>query len=248
MERVLNFRDLGGIELANGKKVKSGLFFRSGMLNDATQADIDYLKSLDLKIIFDYRDEFEAEFLKSAPYEKIGVERAHFPSDLKNDKLFKLKQASNLKRMLHKFTLEDIKSTYRSLPFDNEGYKAMIKALEEGSVPFLQHCSAGKDRAGLGSALLLAVLGASYKEILADYMVSFQYKDALADRLVPLLPKLMRNFIIKRYQPLFIVDKSLLDTAFNAIIERYATFDEYLLAEYNLDKDKITKIREMYTE
>lgn len=248
MEKVLNFRDLGGIRTANGKVIKNGLFFRSGMLNDATQADIAYLKSLDLKIIFDYRDELEAEFLKSEPYKNLEVERAHYPSDLNNDKLFKLRQASNLKRLLHKFTLEDIKCTYRFLPFDNKGYKAMIQAVVSGNVPFLQHCSAGKDRAGLGSALLLAVLGVSYEDILADYMISMQYKDALANRLLAILPKFLRKYITKRYQPLFIVDKELLDTAINAIKEKYTTFAAYLLAEYNLDTEKIAKIREMYTE
>ncbi len=248
MEKVLNFRDLGGIKVAGGKKVKNGLFFRSGMLNDATGTDIKYLKSLGLKVIFDYRDELEAEFLKSDPYELLKIERAHFPSDLKNDKLFKLKEASNLRRIFHRFTLDDIKSTYRSLPFDNKGYRAMLKAVEEGKVPFLQHCSAGKDRAGLGSELLLAVLGASYEDILADYMISLHYKDALADRLVPLLPRVLRNFIIRRYQPLFIVDKQLLDTALDAVIARYGTFEEYLSAEYSLDADKIAKIRVMYTE
>ncbi|MGI6213896.1 MAG: tyrosine-protein phosphatase [Christensenellales bacterium] len=247
MEKVLNFRDLGGIPVAGGKKVKSGLFYRSGMLNDATENDIEFLKSLGLKVIFDYRDMLEAEFLKSSPYEKLGIKRAHYPSDLNNEKLFKLKKSTNIKRFFHKCTLEDIKITYRHLPFNNAGYKAMVKAMEEGEVPFLQHCSAGKDRAGLGSALILAVLGASYEDILKDYMLSMQYKDGFADRLASFLPKFMRNFIKKRYEALFIVDKELLDTAIQVIKEKYGSFDTYLLAEYNLDQAKIERLREMYT-
>lgn len=248
MEKILNFRDLGGIPAANGKKVKSGMFYRSGMLNDASDNDIAYLSSLGLKVVFDYRDELEAQYLKSAPYERLGVQRAHFPSDLNNDKLFKLKKASNIRRLLHKFTFDDIKSTYTSLPFDNAGYKAIVQAMEQGQTPFLQHCSAGKDRAGLGSALILAILGVSYGDILADYMISMQYKDAFADRLLSFLPFFLRGFIKRRYEPLFAVDKILLDTAISAIKEKYGSFEAYLLAEYNLDNEKIAELRDKYTE
>ena len=111
----------------------------------------------------------------------------------------------------------------------------------------MQHCSAGKDRAGLGSTLILAMLGASYEDILKDYMLSMQYKDGFADRLASFLPKFMRNFIKKRYEALFIVDKELLDTAIQVIKEKYGSFDTYLLAEYNLDQAKIERLREMYT-
>ncbi len=39
--------------------------------------------------------------------------------------------------------------------------------------PYLIHCTEGKDRAGLASALLECLMGASYDEIVRDYMISF---------------------------------------------------------------------------
>lgn len=56
MDNVFNFRDLGGIPTADGRKVKSGLFFRSGLLDFANDNDIAFLKTLDLMEVFDYRD------------------------------------------------------------------------------------------------------------------------------------------------------------------------------------------------
>lgn len=44
-------------------------------------------------------------------------------------------------------------------------------AANEG--PYLVHCTEGKDRAGFVSAILSGLMGASYEEILADYMVTF---------------------------------------------------------------------------
>lgn len=53
------------------------------------------------------------------------------------------------------------------------GYAQFFKILlgqEKGAV--LWHCSAGKDRAGLASALLLFALGADKETVMADYMLS----------------------------------------------------------------------------
>lgn len=46
--------------------------------------------------------------------------------------------------------------------------------LNNKSTPILIHCTEGKDRAGFTSALLEAVMGASYDEIVEDYMLSYK--------------------------------------------------------------------------
>lgn len=46
--------------------------------------------------------------------------------------------------------------------------------LNEKSTPILIHCTEGKDRAGFTSALFEAVMGASYDEIVEDYMLSYK--------------------------------------------------------------------------
>lgn len=65
MDNVFNFRDLGGIPTADGRKVKSGLFFRSGLLDFANDNDIAFLKTLGLLEVFDYRDRDELDKTKS---------------------------------------------------------------------------------------------------------------------------------------------------------------------------------------
>lgn len=44
----------------------------------------------------------------------------------------------------------------------------------ENKGPYLVHCNEGKDRAGFVSALLAAYMGASYDEIVADYMKTYE--------------------------------------------------------------------------
>lgn len=248
MEKIYNFRDLGGIPVQNGKVIKKGLFYRSAMLNYATEKDIEFLKSLNLKIIFDYRDTDELSILGSDPYSKIGAKHLNYPTDMQNKKLYKLKTAPSFFKAFHKVTFEDIKDSYRYIPFNNTGYKKMIESLQQGEVPFLQHCTAGKDRAGLGSAILLMVLGADYKEVLDDYMKSMEVKAYLEDNIGRLIPKIIRSSMLKRYEPLLVVKEFLLDTALDAMVTKYGTLENYFLEEYGLDSVELERLRDKYTE
>lgn len=248
MQKVLNFRDLGGIPVAGGKKVKTGLFFRSAMLNDATKSDIEFLKSLNLKVIFDYRDIDEAEIIKHNPYSDIGAEYRNIPAAMNNEKLYKLKKSSYFTRAFLKFSLDDIKVSYRNLPFDNQSYRSMVQAMQQEEVPFLQHCTAGKDRAGMGSVILLLILGADYDDILEDYMRSMEIKEHIEKRASRFVPKILSKPILKRFEPLFIVDKALLDAAFDAISERYENVENYLFSEFSLGEKDLKMLRDKYTE
>jgi hypothetical protein len=86
------------------------------------------------------------------------------------------------------------------------------------------------------------------QEILDDYLKSIEVKEYIENKVAKYIPKLVRKFLLKRFQPLFIVDKELFIASIDAIKERYKTFENYLLAEYNLDQDDIKRIRQKYTE
>lgn len=248
LEKVYNFRDLGGIKTSDGKKIKKALFFRSAMLNDATSADIEHLKNLNLKIIFDYRDTDELDIVKTDPYSMLGVKHYNYPTDMQNKQLYKLKKAPAFIKAFHKVTIEDIKCTYINIPFNNIGYKKMVEALQQGDVPFLQHCTAGKDRAGMGVAILLTILGAPYEEVLHDYMKSLEIKEHIEAKVGRFIPSFMRAKMLKRYEPLFVVHECLLETAFNEMLSRYKTIENYLFEEYGLDESELLRLRNKYTE
>ena len=55
-EGMSNVRDLGGMTGAAGKKIKSGLLFRSDQLHSATKADQEKLKEIGVKYIVDLRN------------------------------------------------------------------------------------------------------------------------------------------------------------------------------------------------
>jgi len=49
-----------------------------------------------------------------------------------------------------------------------------LRFLSKNKAPYLVHCTEGKDRAGFVSAVLEALMGASYDEVVADYMTTYE--------------------------------------------------------------------------
>ena len=57
-------------------------------------------------------------------------------------------------------------------------YRIFFRLLQdEQEVPLLFHCSAGKDRTGMGAALILYALGVDEATIMQDYLASNIYLD-----------------------------------------------------------------------
>ena len=54
-----------------------------------------------------------------------------------------------------------------------EGLLKGLNAMAENEGPFLIHCAEGKDRTGFVCMLIEALCGASYDEIVADYMITY---------------------------------------------------------------------------
>lgn len=249
MDKVFNFRDLGGIPTADGRRVKSGYFYRSAMLDEATDEDIEFLKSLGIKHVFDYRDlaEHNHAAISNNVYERMGAKHEVCPTSIDRGKIFKL-QNGGIERAFIKVQPEDVCEFYTLLPLNNMGYKKMVQTLVKGDVPILQHCSAGKDRAGMGSALLLAILGVSYDEILKDYLKSLEVRDYVEDKIANGIPKFLRKSLVAHYAPCFIVDKTFIDAAHKTILDKYQTFDKYLQMEYGLSARAVEDLRDKYTE
>ncbi|MBO0685222.1 MAG: tyrosine-protein phosphatase, partial [Candidatus Dormibacteraeota bacterium] len=60
IEGAVNFRDLGGYRTSDGRTVRPGLVYRSGMLGRLTDAGVDELAGLGLRLVVDFRTTAEA--------------------------------------------------------------------------------------------------------------------------------------------------------------------------------------------
>lgn len=194
-EAVVNARDLGGLPAAGGKTVRPGRLLRTAHLHDATDADVRLLEErYRLRMIFDFRTMEEAAF---QPDREIrGAEHLLLPTlDVEAERRSGeavpaetwLDLPSRIVELAFApFFQQKARELYPSLitsEFSQLQYSAFLdKILETPDGAVLWHCSQGKDRTGIGAALILGALGADRETIVADFDASNVSYRTLVDR------------------------------------------------------------------
>jgi protein-tyrosine phosphatase len=175
-ERILplqggrNFRDLGGYIGTGGKAVKWGRIYRSGVMSSLTRPDVAYLASLGISVVCDLRS---AQERSREPSMLIGDERVKIMSH-------DYELASSMSRLTQSTTraqaIEAFSDAYLNFAtILKPQYTDMFASLVDSDAPFALNCSAGKDRTGVGSALILSVLGVDRASVIADYGLTETY-------------------------------------------------------------------------
>ncbi|MER5492674.1 tyrosine-protein phosphatase [Streptomyces sp. NPDC002490] len=175
---VRNFRDLGGLPTADGRRIRHGVLFRSGHLARATARDSRYLDSLGLHTVFDFRNDADRA-LDGHDVELPGVRQVNIPlSDPADGAAFwhmvRNGDLTELRALLAGGrAVDQMVTSYRVMIEQRTAEHArVLHALAEDSVPALLHCAAGKDRAGLTVAVALLALGVERSAIEEDYLKS----------------------------------------------------------------------------
>ncbi|AUC85496.1 protein-tyrosine-phosphatase [Polaribacter sp. ALD11] len=245
MENSVNFRDLGGIETKDGKHVKWGMIYRSGELDKLTEEDLDYMKELKIKTICDLRSNIEIEE-KPDMYPK-GVNWTHLPIgnlDKGNTKKMfkKLREADPLTFNGEKL-MEDLSGDFFISSKDK--FKTLFDNLLSDKTPLLFHCTAGKDRTGYSSALILFALGVNEKTIFDEYLLSNHFRyDSNED----MLKKATKFYGIDEriLRPLMSVKESYLRKGIENIKSQYGSMQNYLEKGIGLDSISQVKLKEKF--
>lgn len=249
-KRFCNFRDLGGYETKDGRKVKWGLFYRSESLNKLKGEDLEYFKTLGINYIFDYRSKGE---VKLSPDKVIyGVKNINI-SAMRNLDNQNLNMESYLKGILSKDKgLESpekmLMDGYISMPLNNLAFKEFIDTIKNPkNLPILQHCTSGKDRTGVGSALILLLLGVKEEKVIEDYMLSNKYRKMENHKILQSYEKHIENKAIRELiDDILGVKKKFIELSLNEIKNTYGNYERYFEKEYGLTKEKIELLRDEY--
>lgn len=229
-----NFRDLGGYKNAEGRYVKWGKVFRSDDLHNLTDADLKYLSSIPLVSIVDFRSDDE---ISQAPDKN--------PSSLKENYKYSISPGNLMEAVvkdINALTVERADQLMKDmnvlLVTDSaciDQYRKFFALLQNpGDAPLMFHCSAGKDRTGMGAALFLSSLGVDEQTIMNDYLSSNTY---LADKYAK----------YKAESPaltsLFEVKQEFLQAGLERIKKDHGSVENYLTKVLNVD---IQKMKELY--
>lgn len=252
LEGLCNFRDLGGIKSKNGKRVKWNKFFRAEQLSTLTKNDFEFLDSIKFKTILDYRSIPEVRKspdpeIKGAKYINISGMQALDKDDNDNFDMLDIIRNYNVFKELGS-PVDYLTAGYKSMVFNNEAFKTLINCMENTEkLPIVQHCTAGKDRTGIGSALILLTLGVEEEKVVEDYMATNLYRKAYNDLAKEKLGDVLKSKEAEiMFDAIMKVRKEYIEETFAVIKKKYNTIDNYLEAEYGLTIEKREKLMAEY--
>lgn len=231
MEGGYNFRDLGGFKTKEGKYTKWGKLFRSDDLNHLTENDLNYLASIPMNTIVDFRSGQEIEKApdKNPESLKKNISLSIEPGNISTyEQLFSLSE-----KEMEQFMMNLNVSLVTDSTIINK-YKEFFALIQSDSdIPLMFHCSAGKDRTGMAAALILYALGVDEETIIDDYLASNYY---LADKYAP-MKKQYPNMAA-----LFEVRPNYIKAGLEQIKKDHISIDNYLKNVLEVDVDKMKQM------
>lgn len=242
MERAANFRDVGGYKTAAGKTVKWGEIYRSAEISRLTDQDLKTFEDRNIKQVFDFRGKEEAA---SAP-DKLPAGTHYLlcsagSNHLGKDAMPDFKDLNKLSNFLIDFygNVDSLAIRYRPL------FQAMLASGDNEAI--LYHCTGGRDRTGIATALVLYSLGVPQQTIEEDYIASNYYlKDSnkamfskmgkLSDEQIEAISKALE------LKPIY------LQTTFKALEKRYGSIDQFFKDGLGINEQARKQLVDKYTE
>ena len=196
-----NFRDMGGYKTTDGRYVKWGTLYRSNALSSLTTADLAYVSSIPLVSVVDFRGPTEGTgdiLPATTTYYRYPIVLGAWPG---------------------------YGPFYESLVVAPE-YIAQLKSMftllkNKDNTPLLIHCTAGRDRTGVGAALILLALGVDKETVIADYLLT--------------------NVYVPEYGDIY---RSYLESTLNKINSTYGSIDQFFKDQMGIEN--IETFRDMY--
>ncbi|MCL2199018.1 MAG: tyrosine-protein phosphatase [Defluviitaleaceae bacterium] len=248
---LLNFRDLGGIKVADGRAVRPRRLLRAALPVGLSEGDVSALRGYDLRHIVDFRT---VEEVADSPVDRIdGVTYTHIDIMGENEA-----QAACPKFWMELFeknpngVVDEFTRTYKEFSTgqtSTDGYSKFIKSLCKAEGATLFHCTAGKDRTGYAAALLLRILGINESDFIDDYLKSLEYQRKIHSTHVDKAKKRgLSDEQIEKMGVIFNVNESYIHAAFQAAEETYGSFEGYVKDGLKLSEGDIAQLMEGYLE
>ena len=251
LEGAPNFRDLGGYATEDGRGVRWGILYRSDNLAHLTDADLEKVAALGIRIVCDLRgpDERAEEpdrLPESDPPAVASLEivDASFSATALRERI----SSGDLDSVDLRELLIDANRLFagRFAP----QYAALFERITQPeNLPALVHCTAGKDRAGFASALILRTLGVPMETVREDFLLTNHYTAAKIERTLWAI----RVFSLfradpERVRPVLGVEPAYLEAAFDEIDARWGSFERYRREALGLDDARLAEFRDLALE
>lgn len=251
------------MKTADGRQIRKGKLVRSEQLVGLSESDKTTLAAL-IDTIVDFRNTEEAadqpdyvpsgvKYIANPILESFtaGVSREEkSDEELVANLVFKPAEASEYMRSMYRKFLSD---------YCVSSYSRFIRILlEDHQKAVLWHCSAGKDRAGVGAVIIEEILGVPREAIINDYLKTMDYLTGYVDTYQKYIASEIEKsrplsndekaVVYEAVGNLFGLDRSYLEAYYKTIDEKFGDFGTFIRKGLGLSEEQIEELRKNYLE
>lgn len=232
LENAYNVRGIDGYTNKYGKTVRPKLFLRGDGLSNLSENDISTLIEYGVSTIVDLRSDSELKsnpdkFLNNKNFKYYNIPLVPMKSGKVQD-LTQIDLTTNVKTRFPLFYIDMLENSKQNI---KKMFKVFASNIDKTT---LYHCTAGKDRTGVTSMLLLGLADVSTEDIIDNYVVS--YENILKSNFFSDIEN--KNFCIE----LAYSNKEYILPSIKHIENNYGSYYKYLLST-GLRKKTLDKIK-----
>ncbi len=262
VDGIVNARDLGGYQAADGKTVRHGLLLRSASLAEAKEKDLSYLSGIPVGTVVDFRMDFELrgkedKVIPGARYVRLPVNSSGIDVTDDDAKELSRHKSFDIRKfiMIAAFNKRAQRIAHEMYPImvtDEDCQKqfaAFLQMAVHADSAILFHCTQGKDRAGLASAYILSALGVDRETIIKD----FDATNAIYAKDVKRLSRRVRFFggkdkEIETVKAFIGANTDNFIKVLDLIDSEYGSMLNYIQGPLGLSDDDILRLKERYLQ
>ena len=159
LKTTQNTRDLGGYRATGGALTKEESILRSDVQNYPSEEDLEYLKAKGITTVIDMRGQKDVERKPSGFASREDFAYFNFPID----------EGSGVPE-----SMEAVPVSYMQIAAAHN-LSNVFRCIANAESGVMFNCTAGKDRTGVVSAILLLHAGVSDKDIIENYVLTKEY-------------------------------------------------------------------------
>ena len=216
LEGAVNFRDLGGYAAGGGTRTRWRTLFRADGLGELTEADLSVLRALGIRTVIDLRSGSEFERGRF-DVDAHPVAFHHFPFI---DQLPDAQEFDRRPGLLGAQYLEMVRDAGGQI------LAALEVLAAPDALPAVFHCTAGKDRTGVLSAIVLSLLGVDEPTVVADYALSGAAMQRLRAKLIEKYPEGRET--IENIDEVFSAEPAQMELLLDHVRDRYGSVRAYI--------------------
>lgn len=237
-----------------GEPPNGGEVYRSGELQDLSDADVEKLSALGIKTVASFLIQGEID-ARGADRVPEGTKEIHLPIDgaigLGDavEELIDARKTGDFTNVPPEVNSNIHRATITST---HEQYSTLLNTLADSdNLPMAFHCSHGVHRTGTGAAILLSALGVPWETVREDYLLSNTYrKDENAKRIGQLRAAYAKHTGISEdevdttnIEAFYILQGSYIDASLEQAVSDYGSMDNYIKEGLGISDETLQQLR-----